>query len=111
MSMVQRGQIKKKGKGKTKAKPMGPKPSGRDPKFPYTPKANQPKLKESESTCFHCNQSGHWRRNCKLYREEQRKNRTKVSRSGIMLLNNMSISATLVFNTSCGCSNICFSNV
>ena len=94
MLMVQRGQIKKKGKGNGKAKPMGPKPSGRYPKFPNTPKGNQPKLKESESTCFLCNQVRHWKKNCKLLKEE--KNRTKASNSGIMLLNNMSISTTLV---------------
>ena len=85
---VKRGKIEKKGNWNDKAKPMGPKPSGRYPKFPNTPKANQPKLKESESTCFHCNQVGHWKKNCKLLKEE--KKRTKASNYGIMLLNNMS---------------------
>ena len=52
--------MKGKGKGKAKAKPMGPKPSGSAPQ----PRSKAPKLKESESTCFHCNQLGHWRKNC-----------------------------------------------
>ena len=66
--MVQKGITKKvKGKGKAKVKLMGPKPSG---SAPPPPKANMPKLKESESTCFHCNKVGHWKRNCALYKDQ-----------------------------------------
>ena len=106
--MVQKGIKKKgKGKGKAKAKPMGPKPSG---SAPPPLKANTPKLKQSESTCFHCNKVGHWRRNCTLYKEELKKNGTKESSSGIYVIEvNMSISTTWVLDTGCG-SHI-YSNV
>ena len=106
--MVQKGIKKKvKGKGKAKAKPMGPKPSG---SAPPPPKANTPKLKEGESTCFHCNKVGHWKKNCTLYKEELKKNETKVSSSGIYVIKvNMSISTTWVLDTGCDshiCSNV-----
>ena len=105
--MVQNGRIKKgKGKGKAKAKPMGPKPSGSAPQ----PRPKASKLKESESTCFHCNQLGHWRKNCPAFKEEQKRNKTKTSSSGIYVIEvNMSICATWVLDTCCGshiCSNV-----
>ena len=80
---------------------MGPKPSGSAP-LP-SPKAHPPKLKESKSTCFHCNKIGHWRKNCPAFKEEKKKNGTKASSSGIYVIEvNMSISSTWVLDTGCG---------
>ena len=44
-----------KGKGKSKPNPLKPKPKV---------------SKAKEGVCFHCNELGHWKRNCKLYLEE-----------------------------------------
>ena len=106
--MVQGGIKKPKGKGKAKAKPKDAKSSGSKPKAQTKPKA--PKLKESESTCFHCNKLGHWKKNCALFKEEQKKNGAKASSSGIFVIEiNLSISTTWVLDTGCGshiCSNV-----
>ena len=104
--MVQRGIKKGKNKGKGKAKPKAlHKPSGSAPQA-------QPKQKpkESESTCFHCNKVGHWKKNCVLFKEEQKQNVAKASSSGIFVIEvNLSISTTWVLDTGCGshiCSNV-----
>ena len=56
-----KGKSKGKGKGKGKSNPQTkPKPE---------PKAKSPK----EGVCFFCNESGHWKRNCKLYLEDLKK--------------------------------------
>ncbi|KAL6582689.1 hypothetical protein OROMI_004767 [Orobanche minor] len=64
---------KDKGKGK---KQMLTKPK---PK-PFRKSSKQPK----EGACFHCNETGHWKRNCKVYLEEMRKRKSsETAASGL----------------------------
>ena len=93
--LVQKGQNKKK-RGKAKAKSGDVKSSGSEAKASNRPKAKRPKLNESERTCFHCNKVGHWRVNCELFKEEQKKNGAKASTSGINDTELISISTALV---------------
>ncbi|KAJ8750424.1 hypothetical protein K2173_015563 [Erythroxylum novogranatense] len=58
--VVQKGKVFKK-KGTTKGK-------GKVPKSKPKPKTKTKAPKEG--VCFHCNEPGHWKRNCKLYLEE-----------------------------------------
>ena len=66
-------QVKSKmfGKGKGKSKPNLLKPK---------PKVSNAK----EGVCFHCNEPGHWKRNCKLYLEELKKKGSVTSTLGIL---------------------------
>ncbi|KAL6508327.1 hypothetical protein OROHE_021869 [Orobanche hederae] len=64
-----------KGNGKGK-KQMLPKPK---PKT-FKKSSKQPK----EGACFHCNETGHWKRNCKAYLEEMRKQKSgETTTSGL----------------------------
>ena len=78
-------------------------------------KTNPAKAKvdpKSTAVCFHCNKSGHWKRNCKVYLAELKKKKgseTTASASGMFMIEvNMSISqiSTWVLDTACG-SHIC----
>ena len=65
--MVQKGKgMKRKGKGNAKAmKSSKPKPK---------PKPKAKPLKEG--VFFHCNEPGHWKRNCKSYLEDLKKKKS-----------------------------------
>ncbi|KAK8689920.1 hypothetical protein V6N13_088627 [Hibiscus sabdariffa] len=87
---------KSKGSGKTKAKGKNVlKPKGAISK---------------DGKCFHCNKSGHWKRNCHVYLEEIKKAKAVgASVSGIYVIDvNMSTSSSWVLDTGCG-SHICTS--
>ncbi|KAH7691834.1 RNA-directed DNA polymerase protein [Dioscorea alata] len=94
-----------KWKGKAKSKPkekVGPYSKGKEAKKP------KPKP-QKEDICFHCNEAGHWKRNCPLYLEELKK-RDKPSTLGIYMIEvNLSIFISWVLDTGCGshiCSNV-----
>ena len=77
--------MKKKGKGNGKAmKGSKPKPK---------PKAKPPK----EGVCFHCNEPGHWKRNCKSYLEDLKKKKSSQTTAlGIYVIEiNLSTSTSL----------------
>ncbi|KAI5650186.1 hypothetical protein M9H77_36191 [Catharanthus roseus] len=101
--MVQKGQFKKN-KGKGKGKDMAKKGKGKQkPK----PKVKPPK----EGTCFHCNEPGHWKRNCKLYLEEKKKQKaSETATSGSFVIEiNMSTPTSWVLDTGYGvhiCVNV-----
>ncbi|KAK8652409.1 hypothetical protein V6N13_061427 [Hibiscus sabdariffa] len=87
---------KSKGSGKTKAKGKNVlKPKGAISK---------------DGKSFHCNKSGHWKRNCPVYLEEVKKAKAVgASVSGIYVIDvNMSTSSSWVLDTGCG-SHICIS--
>ena len=87
-----KGKPKGKGKSQTKGKGKALKPKGGVAK---------------DATCFHCGQTGHWKRNCKVYLEDLKKKRSETSTSGIYVIEvNLSISTSWVLDTGCA-SHIC----
>ena len=87
---------KSKSHGKTKAKG----------KSALKPKGGVSK----EAKCFHCQKTGHWKRNCPIYLEEVKKSKAVGgSTSGIYVIEiNMSNFYSWVLDTGCG-SHICTS--
>ena len=63
-----------------------------------------------EANCFHCQKTGHWKRNCPIYLEEVKKSKAVGgSTLGIYVIEiNMSNSSSWVLDTGCG-SHICTS--
>ncbi|KAK8597134.1 hypothetical protein V6N12_065610 [Hibiscus sabdariffa] len=95
-----------KGKGKKVAKSKGSGKTKAKGKNVLKPKGAISK----DGKCFHCNKSGHWKRNCPVYLEEVKKAKAVgASVSGIYVIDvNMSTSSSWVLDTSCG-SHICTS--
>ena len=80
--MVNKGKGMKrigKGKGKIKASKGFQKSK---PKPKPTSQAKPPK----ERICFFCNEPGHWKRNCKLYLDDLKKNGSTTTSSGIHVI-------------------------
>ena len=104
--MVQKGKgFKKQGKGKGRGK------------GPVQNRDNKPKPKSKSKTgptddvvCFHCQERGHWKRNCKKYLEDLKKKKgSETSSSGIYVIEvnvATSSSTSWVLDTGCG-SHIC----
>ncbi|KAI4345054.1 hypothetical protein L6164_012222 [Bauhinia variegata] len=67
--MIRKSKKKQKGKGKTRK----PKPASKALK----PKGDVGK----EAKCFHCDETKHWKRNCKIYLEDQKKKGNETSTS------------------------------
>ncbi|KAM7465653.1 hypothetical protein LguiB_013215 [Lonicera macranthoides] len=72
--MVQKGKGFKKGgngKGNSNAKGKGKAPikNWKNKKQSFEPKPNP----QAEMVCFHCNEKGHWKRNCKKYLDDKKK--------------------------------------
>ncbi|KAK8686057.1 hypothetical protein V6N13_125084 [Hibiscus sabdariffa] len=95
-----------KGKGKKVAKSKGSGKTKAKGKNVLKPKGAISK----DGKCFHCNKSGHWKRNCPVYLEEVKKAKAVgASVSGIYVIDvNMSTSSSWVLDTGCG-SHICTS--
>nr|XP_027099010.1 uncharacterized protein LOC113718292 [Coffea arabica] len=77
-----------------------------------TQKPKKAKVDQSKATCFHCNQTGNWKRNCKSYLESlKQKKLAEASSSGTYMIEiNVctSKSNSWVLDTGCG-SHICTS--
>ena len=81
------------------------KPKGKGKSKPKDKKALKPKGGVSkDGKCFHCNKTGHWKRNCPVYLEEVKKARTDgASASGIYVIDvNLSTSTSWVIDTGSG---------
>ena len=106
--MVNKGKgIKKVGKGKGKTQKGFQKPKAKPkpkPKSKAEPQAKPPK----EGICFFCNEPGHWKRNCKLYMDDLKKNKgSATTSSGIHVIEiNLFTSDSWVLDTGSG-SHIC----
>ena len=91
--VVQKG--KDKHYGKAKPKFVG---KGKGKSKPNFFKLKLKVTKTKEGVCFHCNESGHWKRNCKLYMKEQKKKGSETSTLGIFVIEiNMSTNSSWVF--------------
>ncbi|KAI9128822.1 hypothetical protein K1719_000305 [Acacia pycnantha] len=102
--MVQKGKgMKKKGKGKRVGKGSAGK----------TTESNKPESKPAarkakplkDGVCHFCNEPGHWKRNCKLYQEDLKKNKkdSGAIASSIYVIDiRFSTSSTWVLDTTCG---------
>ncbi|KAG8638143.1 hypothetical protein MANES_15G192930v8 [Manihot esculenta] len=86
-----------------KGKPMENKGKPKQAKAKF-PKEIVPK----EGICFHCKESGHWKRNCKLYLDEYKKKKSSETKTtGVYVIDiNLSISTSWVLDTGYG-SHIC----
>ena len=98
--IVNKGKGRAKAKGNKKAKKVfaksKPKSSALKPKGGIA----------KEGNCFHCGETGHWKRNCKVYLEDLKKG-SVTSASGIFVIEvNLSTSSSWVLDTGCG-SHIC----
>ncbi|KAK8499447.1 hypothetical protein V6N12_012501 [Hibiscus sabdariffa] len=95
-----------KGNGKKVAKSKGSSKTKAKGKNVLKPKGAISK----DGKCFHCNKSGHWKRNCPVYLEEVKKAKAVgASVSCIYVIDvNMSTSSSWVLDTGCG-SHICTS--
>ena len=107
--MVNKGKgMKKVGKGKGKNYKGFQKPKAKlKPKSKDKSQAKPPK----EGICFFCNEPGHWKRNCKLYLDDLKKNKGSVTTSsGIHVIElNLSTSDSWVLDTGSGshnCTNV-----
>ncbi|NEY13665.1 hypothetical protein DDE04_09195, partial [Bifidobacterium pseudocatenulatum] len=94
---------KRKGKGKSKGK----RAKGASK---YDLGALKPKAKVAKNDyCFHCGNTGHWKRNCKIYLEELKKKKgSETSALGIHVIeiNVSTASTSWVLDTGCG-AHIC----
>jgi transposase InsO family protein len=107
MLMIQKGKGKPKGKGKGKKRNKKDFKSTNKPK----PSANALKPKggvAKEGNCFHCGETGHWKRNCKHYLEDLKKQKRSVTSTlGIFVIKvNVTAPTSWVLDTGCG-SHIC----
>ena len=61
-----------------------------------------------DTVCFFCQKPGHWKRNCKLYMEDLKKQKkgAEASTSGIYVIGVHFSTTTWVLDTACG-SHIC----
>ncbi|OMO97034.1 hypothetical protein CCACVL1_04694 [Corchorus capsularis] len=103
--MVKKG--KKKAEGKFKPKVNDNKVAGKSKQIVAALKPKGGVIKEG--SCFHCCETGHWKRNCKVYLEELKKKRkgSETSTSGIYVIEvNLSTSTSWVLDTRCG-SHVC----
>ena len=82
--MVQKNQGKGKGKGKRKGKATVGETKLGDKPNPQPAKKAKP---SRDAICFFCQMSRHWKWNCKLYLEDQKKKKSgEVSTSGIFVI-------------------------
>ena len=90
--MIHRG--KGKGMVKAKGKKIYKKNSGKSKPNAATLKPKGGVAKEG--SCFHCGETGHWKRNCKIYLEELKKKKgSETSTSGIFVIEvNLSTSSS-----------------
>ena len=106
--MVQKGKgMKRKGKGKGKGN--GSAGKTKESNRPETKPAAKKAKPSKDGVYFFCNEPGHWKRNCKLYLEDLKKNKkdSGAISSGIYVIDiHFSTSSTWVLDTACG-SHIC----
>ena len=109
--MVNKGKgMKKVGKGKGKNY-KGFQKSKPKPKLKPKSKAESQAEPPKEGICFFCNESGHWKRNCKLYLDDLKKKKgSGTTSSGIHVIEiNLSTFDSWVLDTGSGfhiCTNV-----